>query len=249
MRSHPMLKPEPDLLPFTTSELPPSPWLIFAPHADDETFGMGGSILKASEQNVQTHVVVVTDGALGGEAEDLVALRQSEVRKAAELLGLTSLSSWDVPDRGVEIGDVLVNKAAAEIVKQQPGSVFFPAAMEIHPDHRATGYVVWQALQECAKSGVNPEIYSYEIGVQNPINVLIDISAQHKKKNDVMAIYASQNSENNYPELVNALDKGRTFSLPPEVARAEGFYRYSSEQLARSLQDVMQDILKEYLPF
>ncbi len=28
--------------------LPLGPWLVFAPHADDETFGMGRSLLKAN---------------------------------------------------------------------------------------------------------------------------------------------------------------------------------------------------------
>ena len=39
-----------------------------------------------------------------------------------------------------------------------------------------------------------------------------------------MQIYFSQNQENNYPELVLALDKGRTFSLPQSVKFAEGFF-------------------------
>ena len=58
------------------------------PHSDDETFGMGGSLLKASCQGIETHVLVLTDGALGGHREDLVSIRQSEVKEAARVLGL-----------------------------------------------------------------------------------------------------------------------------------------------------------------
>jgi len=241
-----MLKPEPDLIPFTPSALPPSPWLVFAPHADDETFGMGGSLLKAREQGIETHVIVVTDGALGGQAEDLVSVRQAEVKKAAELLGLASLSFWSVPDRQVVIGKELVAAATAEISKHKPASVFFPAALEIHPDHRATGHIVWQALQGAAQQNI--QAYAYEIGVQNPVNRLIDITAQQQRKEQVMAVYASQNSENNYPELVTALDKGRTFSLPPEVGFAEGFYCFSAEQRKSSWPEVMASIIRDYFP-
>lgn len=241
-----MLKPEPDLIPFTPSDLPPSPWLVFAPHADDETFGMGGSLLKAREQGIETHVVVVTDGALGGQADDLVSIRQAEVRQAAELLGLASLSFWDVPDRQVKIAEELVAAATAEISKYKPASVFFPAALEIHPDHRATGHIVWQALQGEAQQFI--QAYAYEIGVQNPINMLIDISAQQQRKEQVMAIYASQNTENNYPELVTALSKGRTFSMPPEVNYAEGFYLFNAEQRQASLSAVMTGIIRDYFP-
>ena len=48
------------LIPFQTSELPLGPWLVFAPHADDETFGMGGSLLKAKKYGIETHLVAVS---------------------------------------------------------------------------------------------------------------------------------------------------------------------------------------------
>ncbi len=96
------LNPEHILLPFAPADLPPGPWLVFAPHADDETFGMGGSLLKASKQGVETHVIVLTDGALGGERDDLVQIRRQEAEAAAQLLGLTSLECWSEPDRGLE---------------------------------------------------------------------------------------------------------------------------------------------------
>ena len=63
-----MLNPEQKLIPYSTSPLPIGPWLVFAPHADDETYGMAGSLLKASESGLETHLVVMTDGALGAEA-------------------------------------------------------------------------------------------------------------------------------------------------------------------------------------
>ncbi len=74
------------LIPFHTSPLPPSPWLIFAPHPDDETFGMGGTLLLAAKQNIETRVVILTDGAKGGTASNLVHLRKSEALEATELL-------------------------------------------------------------------------------------------------------------------------------------------------------------------
>ena len=41
-----MFNKEDALIPFNTSPLPSGPWLVFAPHADDETFGMGGTLIK-----------------------------------------------------------------------------------------------------------------------------------------------------------------------------------------------------------
>ena len=69
-----MFNQEETLIPFNPSRLPPDPWLVFAPHADDETFGMGGAILKAKEQDLKTHLVVLTDGSQGGKADGLVEI-------------------------------------------------------------------------------------------------------------------------------------------------------------------------------
>ena len=54
--------------------------------------------------------------------------------------------------------------------------------------------------------------------MQNPINFCIDITNEKAGKEAVMAVYDSQNSEKNYPELVIALNKTRTLSLRPRWA-------------------------------
>ncbi len=241
-----MLNPEPVLIPFEASPLPPGPWLVFAPHADDETYGMGGSLLRASEEGLATHLIVLTDGALGGETRNLVEVRQKEVQEASELLGISSLQCWSEPDRGLEQSQDLGSRIAEAIRAIQPQSVFFPGPLEIHPDHRAAGFAVWSALQLVNRDGLSPQAIAYEIGVQNPANMLLDISSQMEKKERVMDVYTSQNSENNYQELVLSLDKGRTFSLPPSVKYAEGFYRFSEEDLVHSLREVTHRIIDLY---
>ena len=241
-----MLNPEHMLIPFQASQLPPGPWLVFAPHADDETFGMGGSLLKAKKENVETHLVVLTDGAFGGEREDLVKVREEEVNRAAQLLGIKSLHCWSEPDRGLDHDESLVGKITDTIRSLAPAAVFFPGPFEIHPDHRATAFLVWSALQQLRENGVSPEAIAYEIGVQNPVNLLIDVTDQYAEKKEAMAIYASQNNENNYEELVLALDKGRTFSLPAQVEFAEGFFRFQSKDMALSLQEVTHKIVDLY---
>ena len=68
--------------------------------------------------------------------------------------------------------------------------------------------------------------------------MLIDITTQIEAKEGVMKVYASQNKENNYTELVIALNKGRTFSLPKDVKFAEGFFRYQIKDLDLSIDEM-----------
>ena len=161
-----MLNPEHLLVPYQVSELFQGPWLIFAPHADDETFGMGGSLLRARDAGIDTHVVVMTDGALGGEAEDLVAIRRREVQQATQMLGVKSLQCWPEQDRGLAMSERLVGQVAGQIRQLAPASVFFPAPLELHPDHRMTALLVWQALQDLAK--IHPEAReTFEFGISH----------------------------------------------------------------------------------
>lgn len=256
------LNPESSLLPYTPSALPPGPWLVFAPHADDETYGMGGALLLAKAQGIETHVVVLTDGALGGEAEGLVALRQAEVQSAARELGLKSLVCWNEPDRGLAVSEPLIDKLCTQIKHTQPASVFFPGPLEAHPDHRIAAQLVWRALQrierpdqnavrvapqaEVSETAPSLQVFSYEISNQNPINLMLDTTEVIEAKSRVMSCYDSQNSENNYEDLVLALDKGRTFTMPPQVQHCEGFYQYSQAQRAQTLQAVTQAIIAQY---
>jgi LmbE family N-acetylglucosaminyl deacetylase len=241
-----MLSEENVFIPFVTSDLPEGPWLIFAPHADDETYGMGGTLIKASENGVETHLVVLTDGALGGEEPNLIDTRAAEVKKVADALDISSLDFWMEEDRNLQVNEGLIRQVVKKILVVSPAAVFFPGPMEPHPDHRVTSLLVWAALQKLNVK-VRPKAYAYEISVQNPINLLIDISAQRAKKAVVMGIYSSQNSQNNYEDLVEALDKARTFSLSDEFNYAEGFYLYGENQLRGSLEDALLNIVSCYL--
>ena len=241
-----MFNQEDVLIPFNTSPLPSGPWIIFAPHADDETFGMGGTLLKAKQQGIETHLVVLTDGSQGGKTDDLVEVRRKEVQKAADLLGIASLKTWSEPDRFLGTNSEMVTRVTELILEISPRTVFFPGPLEIHPDHRAACALVWKALQKIKISAQPPTPISYEISVQNPINMLIDITQQIDEKKEIMQTYVSQNQENNYPELVVALDKGRTFSLPKEVKFAEGFFKYEKGDLSQNLADKIRGVIDLY---
>lgn len=238
--------PEHKLIPYAASPLPAGPWLVFAPHGDDETFGLGGCLLKAADEGIETHVIVVTDGALGGDEDGLVARRRGEVERASGLLGLAGLRFWSEPDRGLRVDGERRIRFAAAIRDLRPAAVFFPGPLEVHPDHRATGMLAWSALQSLGAGEAIPAAISYEITALNPINLLIDITAQMERKHEAMAVYISQNSQNSYPDYVTSLNRSRSFSLPGNVIYAEGLYRYSEEQLRLPLSEVLRRIMDGY---
>ena len=227
--------------------LPPGPWLVFAPHGDDETFGLGGSLLRARDAGIETNLVIMTDGALGGDDENLVDIRKREVVRAAGLLGIARQFFWAEPDRGLRICEPLVNKMVEMIQQLSPESVFFPGPLELHPDHRTTALLAWSALQRVTRSGSAVQAFSYEISVQSPANRLIDITDHRLEKQEVMAVYSSQNTQNDYPDLVLSLNNARTYTLPDTITYAEALYGFSPEQLALSLEETLHQVIALYL--
>ena len=229
------LLPEHQLLPFQAQALPcaSGPWLVFAPHPDDESFGMGGSILKAVRAGIAVDLVVLTDGALGGSGAALVERRQAEVRMAAQVLGLHSVQFLAEPDRGLQATPALAEQIAVLITQRKPAAVFMPGAFELHPDHRAAALLLWHSLQLLRAQA--PAAIAYEITGQSPANCLVDITHEVDAKEAAIRCYQSQLGENNYLEVVRALNKLRTLTLPPTVAAAEAFYRYSRAELTLSL--------------
>lgn len=226
---------ESDLLPYASAELPPGPWVVFAPHADDETFGMGGSLLLAQRQGIQVCVVFMTDGALGGDGDPgaLVATRVTEATRATAELGISDLVFLAEGDRQLQVGDRLVGRVAEILRQRQPRSVFFPTPLEYHPDHRATAELVWRCLQR--HRDLDIRAYSYEISTLAPINLLVDVTSVAERKYDVVRLYASQLTQAKYLALVQSVDTARTFSLPMDRVAAEGFFHFS--ELDASLQE------------
>ena len=233
---------ENDLIPYHTSILPAGPWLVFAPHPDDETFGMGGSLLLASDHGIETTAVILTDGSLGGDDKAIVDIRRNEAIQALKALGVKKYYFWNLPDRGLEVTDALILKVAEIISEVKPQSVFFPTPMELHPDHRQTAALVWEGLRQA--NSFTGKAFSYEIGTQGQINYLIDISSVVEKKAQVMALYVSQQALNNYTQIVKSLDRARTYTLPKNVLAAEGFWQH--ETLSKSLASDTLDNLRPY---
>lgn len=234
---------EEKFIPFSASPLPPGPWLVFAPHPDDETFGMGGSLLLANRQDIVTRVVILTDGALGGKADNLTVKRREETLEATQLLGVKEVFFWNEPDRGLHATELLINRVTDLITRLKPASVFFPSPMEPHPDHRETARLVWMGLQRC--EGFVGSVFSYDISIQGVINRLVDITEVVQGKAAAMSAYSTQLAENDYIEVVLALNRARSFSLPKGVDAAEGFYAYNM-RVGQSLAAQTALLLKPY---
>ena len=231
------------IVPYETRTLPEEegPWLVFAPHPDDETFGMGATLAKAVSMGIHIEVVIMTDGALGGSQPGLVETRQEETRKALEVLGTSLPVFLNNRDRELNINEFTIAQAKEQIQRVNPKAVFFPGVYELHPDHRAAAQIVWKALQARNNEQIVP--VCYEVLVQSPINLLVDVSKAMDAKKKAIACYASQLAENSYMDISMSMAKLRTLTLGSQVSFAEGFYRFEPNDLSSDLESCFKGTL------
>ncbi|MCK5355879.1 MAG: PIG-L family deacetylase, partial [Methyloprofundus sp.] len=214
-------------LPSSIAELPEGPWLVLAPHPDDEAFGMGGSLLLALAAKIDVDVIFLTDGrAADLNDPELAEKREREAKIACQQLGIRHILFWREIDRELNISPQLINRLSEFITKNQYTTVFFPSPQEPHPDHRVTAVLAWESLRQINFTA-NP--ISYEISVQAHTNQLIDITSVIAQKEQIMACYASQMGNNHYIERISALNQSRAWSLPLSVSHAEAFYAWPKE--------------------
>lgn len=183
--------------------------LVVAPHADDETLGVGGTIARHAAQGHQVTVAVMTGP--GPEPHPLFAHAtwdtvRAEAREACRVLGVERLLFRElpavlVPDRPVWE----VNREATQVLQEVgPDVLYVPFPFDLHLDHRVLFYAFSVAWRPHSPVGAAvKEIYAYETVSEthwNPAylepgftpNVFVDISQTLETKIQAMECYQSQ---------------------------------------------------------
>jgi LmbE family N-acetylglucosaminyl deacetylase len=136
---------------------------VFA-HPDDESMGMGGTLVKYAADGVETHLVCASRGERGWAGpeeqdpglEKLGQLRTSELENAAQELGLKSLHFLGYIDGDVDQADhaEATRKIVTQIrmIKPQVVVTFPPDGNYGHPDHIAIGQLTCAAVLCAADS-------------------------------------------------------------------------------------------------
>ncbi|TSE33464.1 PIG-L family deacetylase [Tepidimonas charontis] len=199
-------------------------YLVFAPHADDEVFGCGGTLALAVRAGASVQVVVVTDGRFSHPdrpADEVTSKRREEARAAAALLGY-ELVFWDVSDRNVRLQPSLVERLCTTLVDYRPDIVFCTPPTEPHPDHQALGLALMAAIQQLSP---RPDLAWYESGhlLIDPTH-LCDITAVFDQKRAAVRCFTSQEALASYAQCIEAKDRFRTLTLGRSSLAAEAFY-------------------------
>lgn len=198
--------------------------LVFAPHADDEVLGCGGTLVKLSRAGSHIFVVIVSDGCRGDPAGysngDVVEVRRAEARRAATLLGAEEPIFLDFPDGELVADGSLESEFIARIRDLRPDWVFVPSPDDAHRDHVA---VATAALRAIERSEHCSRVFAYETWTPVAANRLFDVSDTFDRKLDALGAYALPLRYVNYRDAVIGLGRYRALHLPLAMGYAEAF--------------------------
>jgi len=156
-------------------------------HPDDESFGMGGTLALYAARGVDVHLVCATRGEVGEVTpellegfESIAKLRESELRCAAGVLGLTGVHFLDYRDSGMPgspdnshpqaLAAQPLDEVAAKVVrtirelKPQVVLTFDPIGGYRHPDHIAIQRATVRAFEQAG----NPDFAADSLPVYAP---------------------------------------------------------------------------------
>lgn len=193
--------------------------LFVGAHPDDETIMAGGTLALLHTQGVTTHVLCATDGR-GGESggvpeaatpESRARVRESELRCAADALGVTSLTLLGYIDPVIGPGEELYAFEAdfgtlvgqiADHIRRTGASVVLTHGSNGeygHPAHVQVHRAVLHAVQERAPgtlvytaSARVPEVEDRLWNADDPADLVLDITPWFEAKYAAMLCHRTQ---------------------------------------------------------
>ena len=209
--------------------------VLFAPHPDDEVFGAGGTLALFAQKSCSIQVVIVTDGALGGDDSEgtLIATREAESTAAAAILGIPAPVFWREPDRSLSCNETLIQRIVETVQASGADLVILPSLLEIHPDHQALALAGIEALR---RLGGPVRALFYELNAPLPMpNLLIDITPVMSVKRRAMDAFASQLKEQPYSQRIAGLNQFRSYFMGAEASAAEAFFMITASDIDATL--------------
>ena len=193
--------------------------LVIAPHADDESLGCGGTLLRHKSEGSNIHWLIMTGmSEASGFSEERIATRQQEINSVAEHYSFDSIHQLGLPPAALEtlpIG-ILISGISDVINQIKPEIVYVPYRNDAHSDHE----LVFDAAMSATKSFRYPfikRVLTYETISETDFgmkpedggfrpNVYVDISSFINKKLDILDVFESEMGEFPFPRSRKALE-------------------------------------------
>ena len=193
--------------------------LVVAPHADDETLGCGGTILRYISLGYSVHWLIVT-----GMAEEFgftpkqIKKRNEEISQVGDMYGFESVIKLGLPPAALETlsaGEVI--QPISQIIKNlKPEVVYTTYRNDAHSDHEIVFDAVMSSCKTFRCKSVR-KVFAYETLSETDFgmkpedggfkpNVFVDITKNIRKKGDILEVFESEVGDFPFPRSRRAIE-------------------------------------------
>lgn len=211
--------------------------LVIAPHPDDETLGVGGTISKLSRAGNQVDVLVVSGHLPPLYKREDYEVTVAEAKRAFNILGVNNSSFLEVP--ATMLGQKPVhemNKAISDVINEVKPNIVFCPYPDRHIDHRIVFDSVMVATRPVNVGKGIEIVAAFETLSETHWNAphiepnftpnwVIDISNDIRVKLEALEVYESQISPFPGPRSLDAVESLAKFrGTQAGFAYGEGFH-------------------------
>jgi LmbE family N-acetylglucosaminyl deacetylase len=216
--------------------------IVISAHPDDETLGVGGTILKHIANGDNVYWLIVTNVFENqGFSKERVESRQLEISKVEKMFGFKETFNLNYPTMTLSSSSLIkmVPEISTVFSEVKPEIIYTLNRSDAHSDHR----VIFDAVMACTKSFRYPfikQILMYECISETEFapalaekvflpKYFIDITNYLDKKNEVMKICESELGQHPFPrslENIKALAHFRGASVGVQYAEAFQLLKY-----------------------
>lgn len=191
-----------------------------AVHADDETLGCGGTLLKHKAQGDEIYWLLLTGPTRNHPTcftDEHIQERAERVNNVAGMYGCKDLIYLELPTQLIHTLDLrdIIQKISVVLKKIKPNIIYTMFNNDVHSDHR----VAFDAVYSCTKSFRYPfieKIYMMETLSETEFspalpstsfvpNVYVDITPYMDKKLEIMSIYETEVMQEPYPRSLSSI--------------------------------------------
>jgi len=222
--------------------------LVILAHPDDPEFFCGATTARWVAAGHHVNYYLLTCGDKGTKdrnvvSDELCASRQREQRAAASVLGVDKVSFLNYED-GYLVPDLKLRRDVTRVIRQERPDILVtcdPTTLYVgdsginHPDHRAAGQAVLDAVYPAARDhlnfielwrdeGLEPHIVRevWVSGSQIP-NISLDVTDFWETK--IRALYEHKSQIGDRDKFTERMHSRRTADSTPENPRYEEKFR------------------------
>ena len=194
--------------------------LVIAPHPDDDTFGAGGTLIKALVSKSSVEVVYVTDGRPSdGDTEKI----RSNAREVCSLMGITPRFL------GCPIGSIDMNRLTISIAESinsmSPNLIMLPFLLDDHDEHRLVNEALMAAMSRKLFEPGGISIWGYQIYSSILPNVVVDITDIVEQKKQAMSKWTAVAGKRNWSHYVLGVNASNSrYIATKDEVYAEAFF-------------------------